>query len=381
MTPQENSQMLDCRPFWDSDEYIIVPKGLFNHNLSNAIVNASVLRDCENDLYALYAWIIVLNCATIRPPEYPLGSALPIPQPFFGRKGVVLGDPAVKGQPDEVREASGARGHEQDPKQETRTPDFARILVTVSGGDSVDEDVVRRLVDFWEIKRLNIEDPWWTQAGRMAAGVELKRHLGQVYDSAMAAFESNPEWTEVSALLVVGIWFTQFRWERPPSLISSRDSSTHNGEDLEGMISALAIASSLDDDSLHAGATSSRAPGASTSTLLPPEEPPAPTSPATPLLNADRFFTQIARQLESTLPEIKDHSIPTIVYYNQCVVDHSYDDRLGMRYSLSDDFLDAIANSLDGYDADLQPSWFVRKNKERERAISDEEVRLIILSL
>ena len=166
----------------------------FYVNLAAEVDRAWRKRHTENHLYAVWTRISNTVCNSITPENYPRFtiSSTPqyplIPEPEDSKvceeyepvKGVVLPVPS-------------------------QVPDFARTL------ESKVEEI---LVDVTEIKRLDIPEHWSTEEARRKAGDAIQSHLFQVYKTAMTAFIHNPTWERVYATLVVGVYFTQFYWER-----------------------------------------------------------------------------------------------------------------------------------------------------------------------
>ncbi len=93
-----------------------------------------------------------------------------------------------------------------------RTPDYVRTIVC--GGKEL-SDFEHILVDFWEIKTLNTKCFWATTEASDQAMRAISTHMEQIYTTAMAAFAHHPDWTRVYALLIIGVYFSQFVWDRP----------------------------------------------------------------------------------------------------------------------------------------------------------------------
>ena len=91
----------------------------------------------------------------------------------------------------------------------TEIPDFVRVFLEKGkkGADHV-------FVDFVEVKPLATEVDWNTPEARKAAEEDIKASLFQLYRQAMSGFFYHPEWTCVYGILVVGVYFSLFRWRR-----------------------------------------------------------------------------------------------------------------------------------------------------------------------
>ena len=109
---------------------------------------------------------------------------------------------------------------EKKPKSSLRIPDFARLVNEDHRAQGVETGPMtsQTLIDMTEIKPLNSNvntERWGTQGARDKAALAIPGCLFQVYSTAMAAFLRNPKWMEVYVTIMIGIYFTQLRWNRP----------------------------------------------------------------------------------------------------------------------------------------------------------------------
>ena len=103
-----------------------------------------------------------------------------------------------------------------DSQTQSEDLDFYRFFTTRQGEGLWDETPdIRRLVDVWVIKPFTEDINWQSEEGREEAGKLIEKHLFEVYSQAMEGFVRHPEWKVAYAMLVVGIYFSQFCWERP----------------------------------------------------------------------------------------------------------------------------------------------------------------------
>ncbi|PIL36442.1 hypothetical protein GSI_00131 [Ganoderma sinense ZZ0214-1] len=94
-------------------------------------------------------------------------------------------------------------------------PDFVRMIFTYTQSDATPA-TIRRLIDLWEIKGLNVAERWDSVTARLQALVGIDKHIEQLWMQARAAFAHNEQWTVVYALLIIGPYFSQVVWQRPP---------------------------------------------------------------------------------------------------------------------------------------------------------------------
>ncbi|TBU36371.1 hypothetical protein BD309DRAFT_1024388 [Dichomitus squalens] len=179
-------------------------KERFEDDLSNSLVNAWTTRSLERYLYTVYSHILSHLCGTIQPQDYPISTISYTPQAFFGI----------------TRAPAGVKGDKLDKEDfvKAQVPDFVRMLMTFSN-DGDDIDVVRKLVDLWEIKGLVTRQVWDHPGTVLTADDIMLRCVGQLYDQAMAAFKYHETWQQhVYALLIIGSYFSQLVWSRPTAI-------------------------------------------------------------------------------------------------------------------------------------------------------------------
>lgn len=96
-------------------------------------------------------------------------------------------------------------------------PDFGRFLTRMKDRDHP----IKTPIDFWEVKPLYdtaLDVPWWDLAYKKAAEKITQTHIPQVFRTAMAAFGQYSELDEISANLLVGIYYSRFIWKCPAPL-------------------------------------------------------------------------------------------------------------------------------------------------------------------
>ncbi|KAI1792228.1 hypothetical protein LXA43DRAFT_350194 [Ganoderma leucocontextum] len=202
---------------------LVIVKDDMEDHFSNLHYHAWGNRSSESSLYPLYSLILTLTCFNLRHPNEPRVSLMSCPQPFFGK----VPQPGEKGN-DPSDPSARKMTKEQKKKQRLlpsyQFPDFARLLIFTGGGDDdgkspsdfgleTDHDIS----EFFELKRLNCRGRWWSTEAKATAKAGVPAFLPQVHDAAMAGFAYNPEWKTVYAILIVGVYFTQIRWDSRPS--------------------------------------------------------------------------------------------------------------------------------------------------------------------
>lgn len=247
----------------------------------------------------------------------------------------------------------------------TRVPDFARILIF---GDKLRVEGYRRqLLDFWELKRLKTDEDvlWASDAAKESAEDDLARHVEQAYEAAMAAFDHNPHWTKVAALLIVGIYFTQLVWSRPQTadIVSHPSADPNNAAPPSSAESNIGL-TYPDSTVLPPSAESNN------STTLPPSTDPDSIAPlpdpkvvSAGHTDPNKYFEQLADVQEARKQELLDRCMPDIYFFNERVLETTETSKFTGRLSTS--FLDALFLPIrDNFRTDLkfvhQPSWFDR---------------------
>lgn len=195
-------------------------------------------------------------------------------------------------------------------------PDFGRFLIRTGK----DGKLIKIPIDFWEVKPLcvvTLDVPWWSPVYQEAADKIMLKHLPQVYNTAMAAFAQYSDLDKISAVLIVGIYFSRFEWMRP-------------------------------------------AP--------PAREPTRQRPPVTPVpggsLDANAHFNTRVQQLLVHLAEEVVH-IPTVISWNQPISKDATHPTLRLKcFTLSDPFTQAIYSPVNrvatrhNMTVTFQPSWF-----------------------
>ncbi|PIL36446.1 hypothetical protein GSI_00135 [Ganoderma sinense ZZ0214-1] len=167
--------------------------------------NAWSTRGSERYLYTVYSHIISHLCDTILPPQFPTSTVSHTPQAIFKVLHPPLGEAAENVD-------------KEDPHPE-QIPDFVRMIFTYTESNTNKTTVSRRLIDLWEIKGLNITERWDGALARLKALEAISKYIEQLWKQARAAFAHNETWTVVYALLIVGPYFSQVVWERPPGVV------------------------------------------------------------------------------------------------------------------------------------------------------------------
>ncbi|KAI0693696.1 hypothetical protein C8T65DRAFT_63262 [Cerioporus squamosus] len=129
-------------------------------------------------------------------------------------------EPATGGTqipPSGERELSAAPLADSKGEIPKKIPDLARYIrynkntnIPVGVGKMPSD----KHVDAVEQKCLEYTDQWNTLGAVKAAHEDIELHIEQLYDTAMAALATHPEWMKFTVLLVIGIYFTQLEWTR-----------------------------------------------------------------------------------------------------------------------------------------------------------------------
>ena len=214
-------------------------KTLFYATLVNSLRSAWQNREVEGHLTRVWEHISTTLCRAVTPEDFPNTTLMSSSQY------------PVRNPEKEGGDKTSADTHAQGSNHPLRIPDAARILdVHNHAHGSMEGPVMSQvLIDTAEMKRLNTEEskPWGTDAAREAAGSKIPSFLFQVYATAMAAFDDNPKWEDVYAMLVIGIYYTQLHWKRPSDGIlatppsefdefRSIPSTRFTGEELDALI-------------------------------------------------------------------------------------------------------------------------------------------------
>ncbi|KAI0800184.1 hypothetical protein C8Q74DRAFT_1234931 [Fomes fomentarius] len=396
------------KAMWNSKKHVILQEEQFNHHLSNTFFNAWRKYTFENHLYGVYGLVAFLT-STVTESQYPVATLIPTPQALFHRPTTAASDsrdrdadthasdwdeadsdsesvPRTPEEPVATFPPESSLGEEESSSEEEssekaessdsatasdafqvkastgrlskedrrRIPDFARIIAP-NRAPSSPEHIASRddlFVDFWEIKRLAMPQQWHTRKARREAQIGIRRHIEQVYDTAMEAFKCNPSWNRVTALLIIGCYFSQFEWVRQPQSSTTAQQGSRS--------------------------ESGRPPVTPTPGNPPPNPPPAPPTPVTPLDVDPSLSSAIAREntkeliasQEERLAELKRRITPTVYYLNQKAFVMEKDKTYGTRCSLSPAFIEALARPLHAEDlvqnVTAQPSWLdvVWENRE-----------------
>ncbi len=170
--------------------------------MSNNLGAAWNNRAAEYPLYSLYDQVNSQLCNSVEPPHYPKNTMSHSPQFSFAARVPPSGEPNLQVTKKRL--------------YPSRTPDYVRTIVC--GGKELSQ-FKHILIDFWEIKTLNTESFWDTIEAEEEASKEIPEHMEQLYTTAMAAFAHHPDWTRVYALLIIGVYFSQFVWDRPAGKI------------------------------------------------------------------------------------------------------------------------------------------------------------------
>ncbi|KAI0752891.1 hypothetical protein C8Q80DRAFT_1148994 [Daedaleopsis nitida] len=178
-----------------STKYSVTSAERFHNDLSSNVSMAWRGRASEHRLYTVYDHICSHLCNIVEPSGYPKNTISHTPQDLFGV---------------EVPPAGSEPQAPLNKKElyEERFPDFARHIFCSS-------EYLRLLIDCWEIKGLNIPASWDSEQARRAALKAISGEMEQVFVTAMAGFAHNPNWEHVHALLIIGVYFSQFVWTRP----------------------------------------------------------------------------------------------------------------------------------------------------------------------
>ncbi|RPD55445.1 hypothetical protein L227DRAFT_566613 [Lentinus tigrinus ALCF2SS1-6] len=194
---------------YHSRDYIGHARKRFNIDLWSYVFDAWMNRASERYLYALFGYVGVNLCNTIEPPNFPEVTIAFTPQGLLGPRKPPAGETVVQAP---VTDEFG-RPVRPFPEQ---YPDFLRALISAVESEGQVKSI-HQIVDIWEIKDHNISADWNTPEAHESAwrAMTNSRTLDQVYIQAMAAFAHNPEWEKIYHTLIVGIYFSQFVFDRP----------------------------------------------------------------------------------------------------------------------------------------------------------------------
>lgn len=283
-------------------------------------------------------------------------------QPLAGTQTAASSEQEVPAAPDNSQAAI--------PK---RIPDLARII-RYTKNDKLPAGVKNtpydQHVDAVEQKVLPYVGPWHTPEAAKAAAALLADHMGQVYDTAMAAFATHPEWKTFTIQLVIGMYFSQLEWTREDTsnpqaeyeaVVRERMQGSESSEVFPGL--KLKHRPPITPNPTVPPVT---LPGTPTvdrvAPLLPVTPIPLPLlSPFTPSLKkltiSQKNDAVLRKELNRLLKTARTRSNPKVYYWNEPALEFAEDAIFGQKWTLSPKFIEAISSPLWDRDVDFQPSW------------------------
>ncbi len=287
-----------------------------------------------------------------------------LPDPANCDPATSSSDPATSNSDPATSNSDPASNAEATQQDEKKIPDFARIIV-FNRAPFAPEDIASRddiFVDFWEIKRLAIREQWHSPEARDKAKKQVEHCMTQVYNTAMEAFKCNPSWNRVTALLIIGCYFSQFEWIRQQA-----ESSTPIEQDESGRPPVTPGPNRPPVTPVPNRPPVTPVPNRPPVTPMPIPPPPPPMTPldVDPSLASDislKNMKDLTASQEERLAELERRSPPTVYYFNELAFVMERDEAYGMRCSLSPVFIEALARPLHvadlaQNDVTIQPSW------------------------
>ena len=181
-------------------QVVVEDEESFHHTLAQDVSFASENRSLEQFLYIVFNHISSTICKTVQTHKHPNSTISTAPQYVFGNPGAK--------NPPTFEPVEGLK-----LRILSMITDSARIIKVNKSGRS--KETIHILVDFTEIKPLNVDAEWHTQEAKDEAFSHVTRYILQVFKTAMAAFLHHSDWHRVYAMLVVGVYYSQFLWKRP----------------------------------------------------------------------------------------------------------------------------------------------------------------------
>ncbi|RPD54244.1 hypothetical protein L227DRAFT_640447 [Lentinus tigrinus ALCF2SS1-6] len=425
-THPEGSDDPSVRDIWRNNQYLILSQFQINVIVSNALWDAWEACLEEWRLYPVISIPYTLASATVEF-DFPNASIITIPQAVFdplaaerrledateptelapaavtttkqSGTGALLREagslsPALRdGQSLDVGQLAqdSADATDDEGSIPTRIPDLARIIrynknVMVPKDKRFPPD---RHVDAVEQKPLFFKHPWDTAEAAAIAEKFILKHVVQLYETAMAAFATHPDWTKFTVNLAIGIYFTQLEWDRP-------DSSNHQRE--LDKIRAEREREAKDGDAhnlfpvrprppITPTPNSNAPPAAMPGTPVPNRRAAAHISicPLTPSLNnlaSKKNHEDLHKELDSLLNTARERSIPKVYYWNERVFDFGELDGYGLQCYVSPKFAEATSRPLWGLPGvKFQPSFLNCPTGERQPITHAKYDQILIAAL
>lgn len=213
----------------------------------------------------------------------------------------------------------------------TRIPDFTRSLQYKNK---------EFFLDSWELKRLELADNvnWWSVAAKEEAEKQIYKHLDQLHDTALGILdESEGRQSKTSSLLICGIYFTVFEWDRSRTIKKDYDMPDTN------LSQSILDPNSKTSEEIRSRPPITPQPQPNRSTQaqdiaqITPLSPDSPEASELPTYSDDRKYASMA---ETYLKNIKKETIlhPVIKQFNACAIVCGPDGKL----KLTNEFLCAI---------------------------------------